>query len=197
MAAGAYLRAWGLAMIWAGLLSLGVIVLVLVAPEAAGNGILNGEAYREEMFHWIATGAGRENEPRAFIPQHLLHVTLFVLLTWASAGYLGLALGAFLLNYMSYFVGSFAVASGRPLLGAVAAWVPWSVLRVMAFVLLGVLFARPLLARRIWPFRGREYRLLGLALLGLSADILVKALLAPTYGRFLRELVRTGLAGVG
>jgi hypothetical protein len=185
---GDYYRAWILGIVWAYLLSLGVIVLVFWMPEAARAGIWNGETYRREMFGWIATGAGRENDPGAFIPQHLLHLAVFIVLTWASGGYLGLALGAALVAYMSYFVGSYAAASGHPFLGSVAAWVPWSVIRVLAFVLLGTLFARPLLVRRAWPFSLREYRLMALALAGILADIAIKALCAPSYGLFLRQM---------
>jgi len=186
--AGDYPGVWRLGLLWAALLSLGVIALVMLLPEAAGRGILHGEAYRTEMFQWIETGVGRENDPRAFVPQHLLHLGLFILLTWVSGGYLGLALGAALTGYMSYFVGSYAVASGHPLAGALAAWVPWSVLRVAAFVLIGAVFARPLLVRRPWPFGRREGMLLALAASGILGDIVIKALLAPTYGLFLRQL---------
>jgi len=186
--AGDYPGAWRLGLLWAALLSLGVIALVMVLPEAAARGILHGEAYRTEMFGWIETGLGRENDPAAFVPQHLLHLGLFLVLTWVSGGYLGLGLGASLVGYMSYFVGSYAVASGHPLAGALAAWVPWSVLRVAAFVLIGAVFARPLLVRRAWPFERREGMLLALAATGILGDIVIKALLAPTYGLFLRQL---------
>ena len=189
-------RAWILGMAWAFLLSLGEIVLVLWLPDAARAGILHGETYRQEMFGWIATGEAPENNPAAFIPQHLLHLAVFLVLAWVSGGYLGLVLGAGLVAYMSYFVGSFAAASGHPFLGSVAAWVPWSVLRVCAFVLLGALFARPLLVRRLWPFGRREYRLMALALSGILADILIKALCAPSYGLFLRQMARSA-AGLG
>jgi hypothetical protein len=188
---GDYPRAWTLGIVWAFLLSLGVIVLVLWRPEAARAGILHGEPYRREMFGWIATGVGKENDPSAFIPQHLLHLAVFLVLTWASGGYLGLVLGAALVAYMSYFVGSYAAASGHPFLGSVAAWVPWSVIRVGAFVLLGALFARPLLVRRIWPFGRREIRLMALALAGILADLALKALAAPAYGLFLRQMARS------
>jgi hypothetical protein len=184
-------RAWILGMVWAFLLSLGVIVLVLWLPGGARAGILHGEPYRQEMFGWIATGEGKENQPVAFIPEHLLHLAAFLVLTYASGGYLGLALGAALVAYMSYFVGSYAAASGHPFLGSMAAWVPWSVLRVCAFVLLGTLFARPLLVRRLWPFGRREYRLMALALSGILADIVIKALCAPAYGLFLRQMARS------
>lgn len=184
---GDYLGAWGIGMAWAGLLSLGVVLLVYLAPEAAARGIVFGEPYREEMFGWVATGAGREATPAQFVPQHLLHLGVFVLLTWVSGGYLGLVLGAFLVAYMSYFVGSYAVAVDALVLGPVVAWVPWSVLRVAAFVLLGVVFARPLLIRRPWPFGRRETVLLGLALSGIVGDLVIKALAAPAYGLLLRH----------
>jgi hypothetical protein len=184
---GDYLGAWGIGLAWGALLSLGVVLLVYFAPEAAARGIVFGEPYREEMFGWIATGTGREATPAEFLPQHLLHLTAFVILTWVSGGYLGLVLGAFLVAYMSYFVGSYAVAVDAPVLGALAAWVPWSVLRVAAFVLLGVVFAKPLLVRRWWPFERREKVLLGLALSGIVGDVAIKALAAPAYGVFLRH----------
>ncbi len=183
-----YLGAWTLGMAWALLLSAGVILLVLWWPEAARAGILHGEDYRREMFGWISTGVAPENSPRLFIPQHLLHLGAFLLLTWMSGGYLGLVLGALLVGYMSYFVGSYAAASGHPLLGSLLAWVPWSVVRVCAFVLLGALFARPLLERRVWPFERWEVRLMLLALAGILVDILVKSFFAPSYGVFLRQL---------
>lgn len=191
--AGDSIGAWKLGLLWAFLLSLGVILLTLWLPEVARAGILHGEAYREEMFGWIATGTGKENDWQAFVPQHLLHLGVFLLLTWLSGGYLGLALGAALTAYMSYFVGSYAGASGHPFLGAVAAWVPWSVIRVLAFVLLGSLFARPLLVRRPWPFERQDYQLMALAASGLLADLLIKGFFAPTYGVFLRQMAASGL----
>jgi len=191
---GDYEAAWQLAISWATLLSLGVILLAELWPAAAAAGILRGETYRAEMFGWIATGAAPENDWRQFLPVHLEHLALFLLLTWVSGGYLGLSLGAALVGYMSYFVGCFALASGHPVTGAVVAWVPWSVLRVVAFVLLGAVFSRPLLIRRPWPFTRREVRLMGLAAAGLVADVLIKATLAPTYGLWLRHMAQAAAA---
>lgn len=189
-----YWGAWRLGILWALLLSVGVILLVFLMPEAAARGIVRGESYRQEMFGWIATGEGKENEWRQFLPEHLLHLVVFVLLTWASGGYLGLVLGALLTAYMSYFVGSYAAASGHPVLGSLAAWVPWSVIRVCAFVLLGAVFARPLLVRKAWPFERMEYRLMALAAAGIAADLLIKTFLARPYGLFLRQMARSAMA---
>jgi hypothetical protein len=187
-----YPGAFALGLAWAFLLSAGVILLVQFWPQAARAGILHGEDYRREMFGWIATGVAPENDPRAFLPQHLLHLAAFLGLTWVSGGYLGLVLGAALVGYMSYFVGSYAAASGHPFLG-LAAWVPWSVVRVAAFVLLGSLFSRPLLTRRVWPFERREAWLIAVALAGILTHAGIKAFLAPAYGLFLRQLAGAGL----
>jgi len=188
-----YFKAWQLGIAWAALLSAGVIALVFWLPDAARAGILNGEAYREEMFTWVNTGVGRENDWRAFLPTHASHFAIFLVLTWLSGGYLGLVLGAVLMGYMSYFVGSYAVESSQPVLGCLAAWVPWSVLRVLAYVLFGTVFARPLLVRRIWPFEREELKLMALAASGLVADVLIKAFFAPGYGIFLRQIARNVL----
>lgn len=182
-----YFGAWRLATVWAVLLSLGVITMVWWQPEIAEEAVLRGESYRQEMFHWIRTGEGAEGQPAQFLPIHAGHLAVFVSLSWISAGYLGLVLGTWLLGYMSYFVGSYAVAAQSPLIGPLIAWVPWSVLRVLAFVLLGCLFARPLLVRRPWPFGPREKRLLALAVAGLLADVGLKALMADGYGLLLRR----------
>ncbi len=188
--------AWRLGVAWAALLSLGVIVLTELRPDAAAACILRGVPYRAEMFGWISTGVAAENDWRQFLPIHLEHLGLFLVLTWASAGYLGLVLGAGLVGYMSCFVGAYAAASGHPVAGAFAAWVPWSVLRVLSFVLLGALFARPLLVRRLWPFGRREGRLMALAAAGLAADATVKWLLAPAYGLWLRRMAHAAAAAL-
>ena len=188
-----YFKAWQLGIAWAVLLSAGIIALTFWMPEAARSGIVNGEPYRQEMFTWVNTGVGRENDWRAFLPTHISHFAIFLVLAWVSGGYLGLVLGAVLMGYMSYFVGSYAAAAGQPFLGSLAAWVPWSVLRVLAYVLFGTLFARPLLVRRLWPFEREERRLMALAASGLLADVLMKAFLAPGYGLFLRQMARTVL----
>jgi hypothetical protein len=186
-----YLGAWRLGILWAVLLSAGVIFLVFLFPEGAARGIFRGESYRQEMFGWIATGEAKENDWHRFLPEHLLHLAVFLVLCWASAGYLGLVLGAILTAYMSYFVGSYAAASGHPFLGSVAAWVPWSVIRVCAFVLFGALFARPLLVRRVWPFERKEFRLMAVAAAGILTDIVMKILIARPYGLFLRQMARS------
>jgi hypothetical protein len=191
----AYGVAFGAGLVWAVLFSSGVILLTELAPQLAGRGIVHAEPYRIEMFAWVESGVAPENDWHQFLPQHLLHLGAFVALTAISGGYLGLVLGAGLTAYMSYFVGSFALASGHPWLGAIVAWVPWSVIRVLAFIALGTILARPMLAGRVEPPGRVERRWLAAAALGLVLDVAIKASLAPTYGLWLRSLMSG--AGVG
>lgn len=181
--------AWRIAMLWAVLLAVGVMVLVLAQPGPARAAIIHGETYKAEMFPWIATGEGRESDPARFVPQHLLHLGAFLILTLVSGGYLGLALGAALLDYMAYFVASYALASHNAA-ALLLAWVPWSVVRIAAFVLLGALASRPLLVHGFEPPDRRHLRLALIGVAGLLVDVVLKAALAPTYAGFLRTLAR-------
>ena len=183
------LRAWVAAVVWAGLLSVGVMFFVVYAPELAARNILRGEAYRHEMWGWIETGVGREGSWRLFLPEHALHLAIFAGLALVSGGYLGLALGAALLAYMNYFVVAVMTASGDWAAGLAAAWFPWSIARVLAFIAIGVLLARPLLKRSAWPFVPRHRQWVAWAAAGILLDILLKFALAAVYRERLERLV--------
>lgn len=175
------------ALLWALAFSATTSLLTFRDPARAGAAILNGAAYRDEMFTFIASGAGRESDPAAFVPQHARHIGLFVALTLASGGLLGLAMGAVLLAYMSYYVGAL-MGGAAPHLAAVFGWPPWAVLRVVGFVLLGAVLSRPLLSRlaRRPIASGGEARLYAFAAALLAADLLLKWLLAPSWAALLR-----------
>lgn len=175
---------WMLA--WAAALAVIGPVAMGLAPEAAAEAVFRGVEYRDEMLHWVATGEGAEGDLRRFLPVHLTRVALFVPLSLLSGGALGLVMGAAMMNFMDFFVASFAAASsGVP---AALAWFPWALLRVAAFAVLGVVTAEPLVRRLTRakgpPAPGRR-RLVGIALALLVADVALKAALAPFWGRFL------------
>ena len=175
------------ALLWAASLSATFIVLTHRDPARTGAAILAGPAYRDEMLAYVRTGTGRETEPARFLPQHLLHLAGFAALTLVSGGLLGLVLGAILVGFMSYYVGSLTLGAA-PLRGALLGWPPWAVLRVAAFVLLGAVLARPLLGRaagRALPAAG-ERRILVAAAALLVLDAILKALLAPAWAEILR-----------
>lgn len=181
------------AVLWAILLSAAVVFLTLRFPQPAAEAIVRGETYRAEMFSWIETGSGKEGDWRRFLPEHALHFGLFALLSAISAGYLGLCLGAGLLAYMNYFVASVMAASSDPFRALTAAWFPWSVCRVLAFIGFGVLLARPLLRRSAWPYERRHLAWLLLATGGLALDVGLKIALAPAFRERLAALFAAAL----
>jgi hypothetical protein len=168
----------------------------------SGHLVLHGPAYRDEMFEFIRTGTGAESDPARFVPMHLRHLALFVLLALPTGGLLALAMGAALVGYMSYYVGALVAACPGSLLPWVAGWPPWAIARVLAFVLIGVILAEPLLAvtrrqtgapaaavRRGFVDAGgpRFARRAGLvAVLLLAIDLVLKAWLAPAWAGLLR-----------
>lgn len=176
-------------LFWALLIAVTIEILAVYAPQRGEASVLRGSAYRDEMIAWIRTGIGPESSWRQFLPEHAFHLALFILLSLASGSLLSLLLGAILMNYMSYYVGSLIGIARVPSLALLAGWPPWAILRVASFVLLGVVLAGPALRRFAGvPFRWDERRIwLVLAGSGLLLDVLLKMLLAPRWSVLLRS----------
>jgi len=174
-------------LIWAAALGVCATLISCFATTDAARLFLRGESYRAEMFDFIRTGQGREGDIRAFLPQHALHAAAFSLLAIATGAVLAMPLGAFLMNYMAYYVGALAAASSHPWKAIVLAWVPWAVVRVMSFVTLGVVLSGPVLSRVVgFPYRLADHRRwIGLAVCGLLLDILMKWAIAPWWRHLL------------
>jgi hypothetical protein len=178
-------------LLWA--LTMGVTATLwsYARPRETGALFLRGESYRTEMFAWVMTGRGAESTPSRFIPQQVGHALIFSGLALATGGVLAMPMGAVLMNYMGHYVGTLAAASRHPPLTLVLAWHPWAVIRVISFVVIGVVLSAPLLSRigrfRVDWMTGRQ--LLRWAGAGLVADIVLKALLAPAWQRLLLRTV--------
>ncbi len=191
------LRRWrtgaaiGEMLAWAAALAIAATLVSYLDPTRAGRLFINGESYRAEMFAWVRTGIGAESDPARFVPTQLLHATIFCLLSIGSASLLSMPMGAVLMNYMGHYVGALAAVSRHPAMTALAAWVPWAVIRIASFVILGVVLAGPTAARLFrFRFRLRDHLpALTAGVAGLIADVVLKAVLAPWWQRMLRTLV--------
>jgi len=183
---------------WAMVIALTVGALALHAPEAGAASVLHGQAYRDEMVRWVRTGVGMESMPSRFLPQHLLHAAAFAALSLATGSLLSLVFGAVLMNYMSFYVGCLLSLARRPGIVLLCGWPPWSIIRVIAFVILGVVLAGPLLRRVAGiPFRWADRRgWILAAAAGLLLDAGLKAILAPSWGRILRSALFPVSAGL-
>jgi hypothetical protein len=179
-------------LVWAVALAIGGTASFAAWPRPVDAVVLNGPRYRDEMFAWILTGIGREGQPSLFLPQHLGHLAAFVVLSLATASALSITMGAVLMNFMSFYVASLARAGVPSWAVVLLGWQPWAICRVAAFCTLGVVLAEPLLSRVLkYPSDGlrgaRPYVLAAAALI--LADWVLKAVLAPAWGAWLRPLL--------
>ena len=133
------------------------------------------------MMEWVRSGEGTESDPSRFLPQHAIHLGGFCFATLVGAGLPGLAAGAALLDYMNAYVASYAAASSMPMRGIFLAWHPWALIRVAAYLLLGVYLTA--LSLRLWrrtqPLPPHSWLVTGFGLTVL--DVLMKGLLAPGW----------------
>jgi hypothetical protein len=178
-------------LLWALTMGVAATLLSYARPAQTGALFLRGESYRAEMFAWVATGQGAESTPSQFIPQQLGHAALFSTLALATGGVAAMPMGAVLMNYMGHYVGTLAAASRRPALTMVLGWHPWAVIRIISFVVIGVVLSAPLLSRlgRFRVDRRSPRMLLIAAGAGVVADIVLKTLLAPWWQRILLRVV--------
>lgn len=181
-------------LVWA--LTMAVTATVMAAAgwsrQRDGSDLFLRSFYRDQMLHWVRTGEGPESRPADFVPAHLTHLAVFSAAALATGGLAAMPMGAALVNQMSDYVGALAAAGPHPVASAVLAWHPWAVVRVIGFVIIGVLFSGVLLSRVMrFPFSLGAHRLwLLVAASLLVLDLLLKWLLAPSWAVLLR-----GLAG--
>jgi hypothetical protein len=190
--AGRLRRAAARMLLWALTMGVCATAMAYARPAQTSKLFLNAAAYEREMFEWVDTGRGREARPREFLPQHALHAAAFSALSLATGSALSMPFGAALMNYMGHYAGALGARRRSPLV-ALAAWNPWSIVRVISFVLLGVVLAGPLLCLvrgRRWRWSGEAGGLLAVALAGLVADAAIKAGFADVWRRLLTSLVR-------
>lgn len=179
---------------WAGALAIAGTVCLALWPGETESLILNGTEYRNGMLQWIRSGQGTEGSLSLFLPRQLLQLGVFALLSLATASALSIAMGAAMLNYMSFYVAGLLEA-GVPLWGVVLlGWQPWTVSRMAAFSTLGVVLAEPLIFR-LFPTARANLKVVGrspyyvAALSGIAAGLILQAALAPLWGRWLRALL--------
>jgi len=166
-------------LFWAFLLAASMTWLIYENPYKAKDKILYGEQYKKEMLIWAKTGVGKESSPKIFIPFHLIELIAFSTLSLLTASFFSIVMGAFLMNYMSYYVASLAIEGKNQFL-LILGWHPWSILRIISFVILGVIFSDLLLAKIFHHnFSIREHKtFLKLALFLWLIHILMKTFLA-------------------
>lgn len=182
-------------LFWALIISVMTVQISIRAHDTAAATIFNGEPYREEMFTYIETGVGAEGSPRQFIPQHITHYGITLVLSLVTGGAGGLFLGTMLLDYMNYYVGSLILMGAEPQMGTLIGWPVWSMVRVAGFICgaiaMAYVFFGRILKRAEW--NGRAFgRLMASSFALFLLDILLKWLLAPIWRGWLQTALNGG-----
>jgi hypothetical protein len=191
-------RAVGVMALWALITTAATIAVTALAPEVAERAVFRGTEYRDEMFLWIDTTVGPESTPSQFIPQHILHYVVFIVVSFVTVGWGGLVMGCVLLNYMNFYVGSLVLEAAQPAMAVAVGWPPYAAIRVIGYIVGAVavsdLFVTAVLRRNVWePSVTRRY--LGWSLALFLTDIAVKTLTAPLWRRLLADAAGGPLAG--
>ena len=188
---GDYRQALRLALVWAAVMTVVQIVLSAAWPAAMENHLLRGAQYRDEMFAWVYSGEGPEGNIRLFLPIHLRHFLIFCAVSVATGGLLGLVLGAVLLGYMNFYVGSQFAASNCATMAFLLAWPVWAIIRVVGFIFAGTALGAVLIDR-VSPPAEKKRRILTYlkwSVILIVVDILLKWALAGVYQGALNGLL--------
>lgn len=187
-------RAIAIMLVWA--LTMGVAATAMAAlgwsRTGSGGDLFLRSEYRDQMIEWVRTGVGPESEPGIFIPRHAAYAGVFTATAIATGGALAMPMGAVLMNQMGEYVGAMARQSANPWTSVLLGWHPWAVVRVIGFVMIGVVLSGVLLSRIMkFPYSLARQRLVLAAGAGLLVlDIALKAVLAPAWSAILK-----GVAG--
>jgi len=156
-------------------------------PAHVDERVWRAATYRREMLRWLRSGHGPESRPSATVVRHLAELAIYLAAALVSGNLLALMLGAVLLNYMNAYVARLlSVAKNGWSVGALA-WNVWSIVRVAAYVALGVAATAPLAARWGYPALPGAvdpYWIAGG--IGVLLDLLLKLSLSKVCGRRLR-----------
>ena len=178
-------------LLWVLILGISMTLLAYLMPATAEKAVFNGSEYRNEMFQWVKTGIGREGTPSEFIPQHALHLGVFILLSILTMSSLSIFFGSVLLNYMAFYVSQLMLHTNSKFLMFLVGWHFWSLFRIVGFVILGVVLSE-FIAHKVfkynWKLRDiRLYLYISFSLIAL--DIITKTLFAPAIGRFVKSIM--------
>ncbi len=177
---------------WTAALAIAGTACLILWPAATDTLVVNGPEYRRQMLDWIDS-QGTEGSLSLFLPRQLLQLGVFAALVLATAGSLSIVMGAVLINDVSFYVAGLA-GGGTPAWAVVLlGWPPWTISRMTAHCILGVILAEPLLFR-LFPTARERLKVIGrmpyymAALTGIVLAWILQAALSPLWSGWLRAL---------
>jgi hypothetical protein len=181
---------------WAAGTSVASLYVFVRQPKETDARVMRAVPYRESMLAWLRTGQGPEHQPLATLTQHAREAIWYTAAAAATANLASIAMGAVLLNYMNAYVATLLRAATRTGVVLLLGWNVWSMVRVVAYVLIGAAAAHPVLT---FAHHGGDAasagRLAMIGALGIVADVVLKLMLSRPCGRLLARAVDMTAAG--
>lgn len=160
-------------LIWTFIQSSLVIFSSLRSAGKMAGLIFRSETYSKSMFRWIETGILPEGNSIQVIRTHLQQTLIYCALAFITGNLISLIFGCMLLNYMNFYVAQLS-ARNKSWKTFVFGWNPWSVVRVVAFLWLGIVLGIPV-ASYILRMK-LEFQMIWLipGVLGIIVDLILK-----------------------
>ncbi len=166
--------AFGAVLLWTLLQTMLVLFASFRFPNRMRQLILRSDSYSASMFRWIQTGILPEGNTLQVIRSHLQQTALYCALAVLSGNILSLIFGCILLNHMNYYVSQLARRSKQPWKAVLLGWSPWSLVRVLAFLWLGVDLGVPFASYIIRVKEDFQFLWLLPGIAGIIADLALK-----------------------
>jgi hypothetical protein len=172
-------------------MSIAMVLLTIYYPTQAEKVFIKATDYVADMNEWIETGGATEGTPSLFIPEHLMHMGIIIVASFATAGFVSLFFGAIQMGYMNYYYAWLITESGAHTSAYLLGWPIWSIIRVLSFVLLAVVLAQPMLHFFRWRrFNVRQMvYLVCIAIVLEGLDIGLKNALGPKNQAILHQVM--------
>jgi hypothetical protein len=160
--------------IWTLIQSALVILFSFRSQTKMAKLILRSEAYTESMFQWIETGILPEGNSAQVIRTHVQQTLIYCVFAFITGNLVSLIFGCMLLNYMNFYVSQFAARSKQSWKALLFGWNPWSVVRVLSFLWLGVILGLPLVSYVLKMKLEFQFVWLLLGIVGVIVDLTLK-----------------------
>jgi len=174
------ISAFAALLIWTFIQSSLVIFSSLRSTGKMAKLIFRSEIYSESMFRWIETGILPEGNSIQVIRTHLQQTLIYCALAFISGNLVSLIFGCMLLNYMNFYVSQLAARS-KSWKAFVFGWNPWSVVRVLAFLWLGVVLGAPVASYILKMNVEFRFIWLIIGIIGVVIDLILKLTISDNW----------------
>jgi len=174
------ISAFAALLIWTFIQSSLVIFSSLRSTGKMAKLIFRSEIYSESMFRWIETGILPEGNSIQVIRTHLQQTLIYCALAFISGNLISLIFGCMLLNYMNFYVSRLAARS-KSWKAFVFGWNPWSVVRVLAFLWLGVVLGAPVASYILKMNVEFRFIWLIIGIIGVAIDLILKLTISDNW----------------